>query len=206
MCVRKIVIAALILMAMGLSVGCSGKNKTPGPVIFYTLDYAVPEFENSSTLPVALSVEKFTASPPYDSARIIYTTDAFTQNRYYYHQWITPPGEMVTRLLTRDLAASGRFQAVVNTREGWTTHLLTGAINEFYEQDTEDQWNAVISITVILVDNRQKNGPPRICFQKTYQRRMPCAQKNPKSLASAMSLALAEISRELTSDIQAAIP
>jgi len=198
---HKIVIAVLTLISIGLSGACLGKNKAPGPVTFYTLDYATPEFENVAPRPVSLSVEKFKASPPYDTARIIYSTDAFTQNRYYYHQWITPPGDMVTRLLTRDLASSSLFQAVATTREGWTTHHLIGTIDEFYEQDIDDQWYAVVSITTVLIDSIQKDSPPRICFQKTYKRRLPCAQKNPKSLAQAMSLALSEISAQLIADV-----
>lgn len=205
MCSRKIIIAVLTLVSLGLSGGCAGKNKNPGPVAFYALDYALPAFENSASLPVCLSIEKFKASPPYDTTRIVYSTDAFAQNRYYYHQWMTPPGEMVTRLLTRDLVATGWFAAVAANREGWTTHHLTGTINEFYEQDTADQWFALISITTVLVDESQKDGAPSICFQKTYKRRLPCAQKNPKSLARSMSQALSEISTELTIDIHDAL-
>lgn len=202
---RKIITALLTLIAVGVTGGCHGKNKIPDSVTFYTLDYAIPEFENSAISPVALCVEKFKTSPPYDSTRIIYSTDAFTLSRYYYHQWIAPPGEMTTRLLTRDLSASQLFQAVVNTRTGYSTHYLAGTIDEFFEQDREEGWNAVISITATLTADNRKDGEISVCFQKTYRRRMPCTQKNPKSLARAMSLALAEISTELAADIRAAI-
>lgn len=205
MCFRKIIIVLLTMISMGLSGGCIGKNKIPPPVVFYTLDYAPPEFKNVAPLPVFLSIEKFRASPPYDTARIVYSTEAFAQNRYYYHQWITSPEEMVTRLLTRDLVATGWFGAVTANPEGWTTHHLSGTIDEFYEQDVIDQWFATVSITTILVDESQKDERPRICFQKTYKRSLPCAQKNPKSLARAMSQALSEISTELTTDIHDAL-
>lgn len=202
-----LIVLTALLAIPGIS-GCAGKTKAPAPVVFYALQYPAPAPElpeSENPLPVRLSVEPFRAKAPYDATRIIYSLDAHRRGRYFYHEWLTPPAAMVTDLLIRDFIASRRFEAVVDTREGWVTHHLSGTIDAFYEEDGPDAWFGVISLTAVFLDVGESAPEPRVCFQKTYHRRVPCQRKNPGSLARALSLALSEISGELRTDLFAAI-
>ena len=199
--VQKIVIITFTLLFMGLFCSCSMQNKRPQPIEYYALDYEKPDIEPQPTIPMALSLEKFRTAPPYNTNRIIYSKNKFSQNKYVYHQWIAPPDDMITHLLARDFIASNRFSAVMVPGHALTSYQLTGTIDEFYEQDADNQWNAVLSITVTLVNKNEKEEANRFRFQKNYQKTHPLDQKNPKGLAQALSLAMSEISSQIISDI-----
>jgi len=197
----KIQFLTLFLLCTGLFCSCSIKNKPPQPIAYYVLDYENPAMELQPALPVTLSIEKFRTAAPYNSTRIVYSKNKFSQNKYFYHQWMAPPDEMISNLLVRDLTASKRFQAVVVSNDPLTSYLLRGTIDEFYEQDTDSQWNAVLSVTIILINKQENDQTRRFIFQKNYKKIHPLDQKNPKGLARALSMAMSEISGLIISDI-----
>jgi len=84
-------------------------------------------------------------------------------------------------------------------------HQLFGFIDQFYEKDTDNQWYAVLSITITLVNKNEKDAANQFCLQKNYKRTSPLDKKNPKSLARAMSTALSEISSLMIADIYQAM-
>ncbi|MDZ7695422.1 MAG: hypothetical protein U5R49_00365 [Deltaproteobacteria bacterium] len=45
----------------------------------------------------------------------------------------------------------------------------------------------------------------RILFQKTYQGKTACSEKNPQGLAQAMSVAMKQISQEIILDVYEAV-
>jgi cholesterol transport system auxiliary component len=198
---QKILLLTLSFIFVGFFCSCSMKKDLPHPIAYYTLDYEQPDIEPLPKLPITLSIEKFKTAAPYDSNRIVYSKNQYSQNNYFYHQWIASPAEMISNLLARDLTASNRFQAVVHSNDPLTSHLLRGTIDEFYEQDTDDQWNAVLSITIILINKNERDKIGQFVFQKNYKKVHPMDQKNPKGLTRALSLAMSEISRLIIADI-----
>ncbi|MBC2715684.1 MAG: hypothetical protein HF978_10275 [Desulfobacteraceae bacterium] len=199
--IQKNLIITLTLLFIGLFCSCSVKNKPPQPIEYYALDYEKPDIEPQPALPITLSLEKFRTAPPYNTNRIVYSKNRFSQNKYYYHQWMATPDEMITCLLARDLIASNRFQAVMISSNALTSHQLNGTIDEFYEQDTDSTWNAVLSVTVTLINKNEKDETKRFSFQKNYKKIHPLDQKNPKGLTQALSMAMSEISSLIISDI-----
>lgn len=199
--IQKIFIITLYFLFFGLLCSCSVKKSPPYPIEYYTIDYDKPDIDPQPTLPLTLSLEKFRTSSPYNTHRIIYSKNRFSQNKYYYHQWMALPEEMISRLLARDLVASNYFEAVLASSNVATNHQLTGTIDEFYEQDTDSRWNAVLSITITLLNKNEKNETKRVCFQKNYKKIHPLDQKNPKGLAQALGIAMSEISSLVISDI-----
>ena len=183
--------------------GCPAKNAPHPAVEYYALNYNPLPIEARPMLPVALSIENFSSSPPFHTQRIIYSRDDVSQNRYFYHEWMNPPDEMIPPLLARDFRAANYFRAVLSSGELATSVQVFGAIDQFFEKDTDDQWFAVLSMTITLVDRQISNSMNQIRFQKSYEKTTPMAYKNPKSLARAMSLGLAEISAAAVQDIYA---
>jgi len=198
---QKILILIFSLLFIGLLSSCSLKKKPLHPIAYYTLDYETPASGLPPEIPIALSLEKFKTIPPYHTNRIIYSKNKYSQDKYYYHQWITPPDEMITPMLVRDFIASNHFKAVMYESSSLTSYLLQGTIDEFYEQDNDDQWNAVLSITITLTNKNEKEETKRFIFQKTYKNVHPMRQNNPKGLAQALSMAMSDISRMIISDI-----
>jgi len=177
----------ILLISIGLFCSCSIKASSPQTIAYYVLDYEQPDILPQQVLPVTLSLEKFRTASPYNSKRIVYSKNRYSQNKYFYHQWMAAPDEMVSNLLARDLTASNRFQTVVNSDDPLTSHLLRGTVDEFYEQDTDNQWNAVLSVTIILINKMENDKTKQFIFQKNYKKIHPLDQKNPKGLAHALS-------------------
>lgn len=201
----KTVIIGLCLALMAFSHGCSFKHKQSQAIEMYTINYDPLKPVTQKPLPFIISVEKFKAAPPYNTLRIIYSKDKFTQNRYHYHQWISEPNELITYLLARDIVHSNIVQAVLITSQKVATHHLEGTIDQIYEQDLNDKWNAVLTISITLTKVNETDVTKRICHQKSYSSVYPCEQKNPKGLARAMSMAMSKISEMIISDIYIAL-
>jgi ABC-type uncharacterized transport system auxiliary subunit len=202
---HKILLITVGFIFIGLFCSCSIKKDHSQPIAYYTLDYENPNLVPQPKLPVTLSIEKFQASSPYNSNRIVYSQNRYSQNKYFYHQWMATPDEMVSNLLARDLTASNLFHAVVHSNDPLTSHLLRGTIDEFYEQDTDNQWNAVLSITIILINKNKREKAGQFVFQKNYKMVYPLEEKNPKGLTRALSRALSEISSLIISDVYNAL-
>jgi cholesterol transport system auxiliary component len=81
------------------------------------------------------------------------------------------------------------------------THLLEGTVDDFFEDDTENGWQAVLTLSLTLSTTRTGNADPRILMQRTYRARKACRAKNPQAVAEAMSLAMADVSKHVLGDI-----
>ncbi|MDF1591215.1 MAG: ABC-type transport auxiliary lipoprotein family protein [Desulfobacterales bacterium] len=191
-----VMIAALLLSA------CASVGQPSKKIDFYTLEYDPPQVSNESEkIPFTIKISRFQVSPLYNSNKIIYRDKAFARNEYYYRKWRANPGDTITYLLKRDLQHSVLFKAVFSHEDGFSCdYLLAGAVDEFFEQDNPDSWEAVLSITIALIKENEPDVGKRIIFQKTYRTRKPTLQKNPKSLSEAMSLAMAQVSEEVIRD------
>jgi len=194
-------IAALLVCACA-SVGKPGKK-----IDYYALEYDPPlPLNNIAKIPFTIRVSRFQVSPLYNSNKIIYRDAPFSRNEYYYRKWRANPGDMTTYFLKRDLQQSGLFKAVFSPENRFAgDYLLEGAVDEFFEQDNPDYWEAVLSITIALIKENEPDVTKRVIFQKAYRVRAPCRQKNPKSLSEAMSLAMAQVSEQVLRDVVQAL-
>jgi ABC-type uncharacterized transport system auxiliary subunit len=192
-----IMIAALLLSA------CASVGQPSKKIDFYTLEYDPPLLAHErEKVPVTVKVSRFQVSPLYNSNKIIYRDKPFTRNEYYYRKWRANPGDTITYFLKRDLQQSSFFKAVFSHEDRFACeYLLEGAVDEFFEQDNPDSWEAVLSITIALIKENEPDVSKRVIFQKTYRARTPSLQKNPKSLSEAMSLAMAQVSEQVIRDI-----
>ena len=181
---------------------CMATAKAPNPIYYYTLDYEAPTFEPAHQLPCVLRVERFSATPPFNSQRIIYAHSELQRNSYAYHQWIAPPAELLPYFLARDLRQSNGFEAVLAPDATIApTHSLYGWVEQFLEQDGSPEWKASAVIQVTLISNLIHDPTQKILLQKRYAAATPFKTKTPEALARAMSQAVSNISRELERDI-----
>lgn len=196
---KKIILLGCIAL---LLVGCLSGKHPYKKIDYYTLEYDAPGISNLHTLPLVLQIERFQVAPVYNTSKIIYRQRPFTRDAYTYHMWRANPGDLVSYFLARDFQQSLVFKAVATHNKGLlSSHILQGTVDEFYEHDGKDYWEAVLSVSITLMVNNETDISNRILFQKSYNARKACSQKNPRALAAAMSEAMTDISKSIITDI-----
>jgi len=193
----------ILTLTLLLTAACAGQLKKPARRIdFYTLEYPPPRPAGKAPLPLVLGVQRFRVAPTYNTQKIVYRDRSFKRNTYQYHKWRAEPGDLVGYFLARDLRQSGIFKAVFSMEENLpTSYFIEGTVDEFFEFDTNRSWEAVLTVSITLMKTIEPDISRRIILQKTYSARKPCREKNPRALAEAMSLAMAEISKAIMNDV-----
>ena len=197
---RRFIILSLCL-TLPLA-ACLSFKQPKNKIDYYTLEYEVPVVSNDPPLPHVIRVQQFSISPLYNSNRIIYRDKSFKRQAYAYHKWRANPARLVTYFLERDLKATGLFKAVLPGDSRIAPgYLVEGTVDDFLEVDDDNAWKAVLAVSIVLVDETQTDVSQKIRLQKNYRISKPCERNNPRSLAAAMSLAMAEISGDIIDDL-----
>ncbi len=196
---RKCLLLGLLTL---LICGCLSLKQPYKKIEYYTLEYDALPVSHLETLPLVLRVERFQVAPLYDTSRIIYRSKPFSRDAYNYHMWRNNPGNMVGYLLGRDFRQSEAFQSVI-THDGSLTssHVIEGVVDEFYEHDGTNSWEAVLTIRITLMVKKESDIGKKILLQKTYSAREICRHKNPQALAEAMSTAMSKLSTSIITDV-----
>jgi len=190
--------ASILLSLNGCALFGSSSSKTD----YYTLEYDSPKLTGLNALPFIIKIERFYASPLYNSEKISYRKSDFQTDEYNYDRWETNPAQLIAYFLYRDIKQSGFFKGVFSHDTGYAaTHSVSGTVDEFYEDDRGKVWEAVLSLDIVLMVENEPDINKRILFQKKYSARKPCARKNPKAVAEAMSKAMSELSGQIITDI-----
>ncbi len=204
----RYIIIILIIFSLALN-GCISLKQPNMKFEYYTLEYDALSHDKSTVplqKPTVLKIKHFNAAPIYNTDKIIYGNQQFKRTPYFYHMWRVKPSEFVTYFVTRDLKESGLFEAVLpHTSGSLHTHTVEGTVDECLEWDSNDSWEAVLNISVTLQIAREPDAGKRIMFQRSFSTRKRCKEKNPLALAEAMSLAMAEVSKEIGMAIHKAL-
>jgi ABC-type uncharacterized transport system auxiliary subunit len=191
-----------ILVVMILFSGCINMTSPAPQIDFYTFEYPPPANTHMITTPYILKIDSFGVSPVYDDNRFLYRTEAFKRNEIPRHRWRAGPGDLVSGHLTRDFTRASFLRAVI-TKESIPayTHLLTGSVEEFYQRIEKDQWLAVLSVSVLLVDETSGPRDSSILFQHRYTFKEMILDKTPAGYVGGMSRAMQKFSQTLIEDV-----
>ncbi|MDQ1329951.1 MAG: trans aux protein [Thermodesulfobacteriota bacterium] len=182
--------------------GCSLLGSSPPKTDYYTLEYDSPKVTGLNALPSIIKIDRFYASPLYNSEKISYRKSDFQTDEYIYKRWETNPAQLISYFIYRDIKQSGIFKGVFSHDTGYAaTHSVSGTVDEFYEDDRGKTWEAVLSLDIVLMAENEPDINKRIIFQKKYSARKPCIKKNPQAVAEAMSKAMSELSGQIITDI-----
>ena len=204
---RRFLVLSFILGLILSLASCAGLSQPSPKIEYFTLEYEPPAATGSGPLPWVIKVERFSAAPFHNSAQILYRDRAYGRTAYTHDRWRSTPPDLVSYFLSRDLKHSGLFRAVLPYDTGQPHSLvLEGSVDEFLEWDMEDSWEAVLTFTVTFMVAKEPDVSKRVLFQKTYHAKRPCTHRNPRALAEAMSLAMADLSTEVIRDVYAALP
>ncbi|MFO7930754.1 MAG: ABC-type transport auxiliary lipoprotein family protein [Thermodesulfobacteriota bacterium] len=193
----------IVLAALAAAVyGCGAFKSQPEQIKLYTLSYPAPRaLKTDFSSAALLEVKPFRAAGPYRSDRMVYAESKYKRSSYVYHKWQTEPAGMVGDLIMRDIRASQVAEAVVSDPDARQTHSLRGNIEAFYEDDSQDPWEAVIEITFTLSENSANSPESRVILHRTYTERKTLEQNNPLGLAEAMSRAVEKVSARMIKDM-----
>jgi ABC-type uncharacterized transport system auxiliary subunit len=194
----------LVLIFCGLFclAGCSALNKPKPKIHHFTLEYTVPKIKDLKPIDVVLRVDRFGVAPAYNSNRMIFRDQSFKRDEYIYSKWIANPGGFATYFLARDLRDSGLFKAVFTYKSHQAaSYALEGSVDEFFEWDTPEGWDAVLGLNITLVVLHEPDISKRILFQKSYRVTRRCKEEHPRGFAETMSLAMQEVSEKIIRDV-----
>ena len=154
--VSRIFMATLLFTFLISGCGCSDIKQASLEIHYYTLEYEPLPPDSDLPLPYILKIDQFQTSPLYDSNRIVFKSDEYKRDEYVYHKWRSHPGDLTSFFLTRDFSESGIFKATLYTDSVLPhTHVVTGVVEEFYQQVNEHNAEAVLSVVITLADDRE---------------------------------------------------
>jgi ABC-type uncharacterized transport system auxiliary subunit len=79
------------------------------------------------------------------------------------------------------------------------------AVSPIYNTNRIIYREAILAVSITLIQENETDITKRILFQKTYPSTQPCRQKNPTALSGAMSTAMSEVSEQIMLDIYSVI-
>lgn len=196
----------LLVLALGAA-GCLGLGQRPAVMVEqYTLEYPPPQPGGVAALPVGLLVERFSLAAEYSGQAMIYRPEDFRRQAYQYHRWRANPADLVTDYLLRDLVSSGLFAGVFSHRQPSPARFrLQGGVREFLEVDGNGGPQAVVEVSLSLLDGDYPDLPRRLVFQRVYRQTATMAEASAPALARGMSQAMAELSQRLRDDLRQAV-
>ena len=182
--------------------GCAAPRHLDDGIKSYFLEYEPSAFCDYPLLPVVIGISPFSVAPAYDTNRIIYREGAFERQAYFYHRWQVNPGGLVGTLLARDMKNSGLFAGVVSPDSRIVPdYRIEGSVEEFLEWDREEQWEARLSINIVLMTEQKTAVRNRVLLQKGFSVSKPCTKRTPEALAAAMSQAMVEVSHLVIDEV-----
>ncbi|PKN17908.1 MAG: hypothetical protein CVU71_10275 [Deltaproteobacteria bacterium HGW-Deltaproteobacteria-6] len=197
-----LMLAAFLL----LIAGCATSSKPQYNVENYLLNYPAPSWTKPEKLAASVKLNRFSIAAAYNSTHMFFRSDAYSIDSFNYSRWAVNPADMTGDNLLRDMRASGQFLAVFSRHEtDESRFIISGGIEEFYLRTDNGNNKAVIGISISMQDSREKETGKRMMFQKKYFREEPLKESSPRGYCQAASRAMEIISREIISDIYAAV-
>jgi ABC-type uncharacterized transport system auxiliary subunit len=186
--------------------GCLNLQKPARYVEQYVLEYPSPEISGLSLIDTTIKVERFSEVSAFSTSAMIYRPEPFKLEAYQYHRWRVHPADLVTDFVVRDLKKAALFRAVFSYPDQQDGRfILEGGVEEFLETDEKNQREALLALSITLLDSSAREIPNRILFQKRYRFLIPIEENTPRGLAKGMSQAMQKFSESLIRDIHASI-
>lgn len=149
---------------------------------------------------IVLKVRRMTISDLYSTRELVYQMGGGRIESDFYNMYFVVPNNMLTTELRQWLAASGRFEHIVEPGSMVVPTLtLEGVINELYGDYTADQPAAVVSMQFFLVD--ESTAENVIVFSRDYTQRITLQQPDPERLVRAMTEGVQAIYTQLELDL-----
>jgi ABC-type uncharacterized transport system auxiliary subunit len=205
---KRVFLSLLITLTFSLTslAGCLNLQKPARYVEQYILEYPSPEISGLSFVDTTIRVERFSEASAYNTSAMLYRPEAFKLEAYQYHRWRVHPADLVTDLFVRDLKKGALFKGVFtksDQQEG--RFIIEGGVEEFLEVEENNRREALLALSITLIDSSTQDISKRILFQKRYRFLNSIDENTPRGLAKGMSQGMQKFSEALIRDIHTAI-
>lgn len=174
-----------IAAAFTTTASCFG-NKAPERS-YFSIDYALssqPHYETPK-YNATLVIQSITSTLAYDRQEIVYRTNPYEFQYYWYRLWASKPRKMLNEIILAHLRYANLFQSVSTTIEDrLPDYLLDVYIVSIEELDVSDkEWYAHMSLRFTLT--RSSNSQP--VWTYSFDAKRPVASNQPVYVVKAMS-------------------
>jgi ABC-type uncharacterized transport system auxiliary subunit len=196
----------IAVSSLFLIVGCASSGKPSYSVEKYLLNYANAPWNQPGKLPAFIKFNRFSSAAAYNTTSMIFRNDPYSLDSFNYSRWAAYPADMVGDDLVDDMRTSGLFRAVFSRHEADEGRfVISGSIDEFYLRIDKDKKTALIAISISFQDMGEKETRKRMMYQKKYVREEPLTEASPRGYCQAASQSMQLISRDVISDVYAAV-
>ncbi len=182
---RNIVIAFSLFAACAVLTSCFG-NKAPERS-YFSIDYALssqPRYA-APKYNATLVIQNIASTLAYDRQEIVYRTNPYEFQYYWYRLWASKPRKMLNELVLGHLQYTNLFQSVSSTIEDrLPDYLLDIYIVSIEELDVSDtEWYAHMSLRFTLT----RSSSSEAIWTYTFDAKRPVASNQPVYVVKAMS-------------------
>jgi cholesterol transport system auxiliary component len=171
---------------------------------YFVLDVAGDHAPAMSNAVGVLKISNVRVSPRYDSKGFVYRTADTSYETDFYHQFLVPPGPMLTDEVQQALSRADIFQYVVNSASQLEpTHVLEGTADALYG-DFSDPTSAQAVLTMSFLLSRAGSNGPEVILQKHYRKAVPVQSRTAAALVKGWNEALEAILASLVADLKTA--
>jgi cholesterol transport system auxiliary component len=171
---------------------------------YFVLDVAANQSPAQSDRAGVLKISDVRVSPRYDGKSFVYRTADASYETDFYHQFLVPPGPMLTDEVEQALGQANIFEYVVNsTSQLEPTHLLEATVDALYG-DFSDATSAHAVLAMSFLLSRAASSGPEVILQKRYRKTVPLQDRTPEALVKGWNNALEAILASLVADLKTA--
>jgi len=137
-----------------------------------------------------------TASPGYDTKKMIYTKQPYELKEFAFNQWVAPPAKMIQPVIVDALSQSGLFKSVVGSPfSGKPDYMLAVQLLTLQQEFTPESSQVNFSMRVELIDRNTR----KIIKSRVFTVSQMAVANNPHAGVVAANEALATALSLLTS-------
>jgi cholesterol transport system auxiliary component len=184
--------------------GCIQLNKSYPEKQFYSLDVPRASAQATPAFSKVLRIRRFVVAPQFEGRELVYRTGDLQFESDFYHEWFVSPSAVLTQQTQNWLAASGLFQAIIDSGSRLDEALtLEGYVSALYG-DYRDKAapKAVLEMGVRLIG--EDEGRPPILFHQDYRQAITVADESPEALLKGWNEELQVILGLLEEDLRRA--
>ena len=191
--------AGCVLLLEG---ACVQLNKSYPEKQFYSLEVARTAATANPGTGHVLRVRRFVVAPQYEGRELVYRTGDLQFESDFYHEWFVQPGAVLTQQTLNWLAASGIFQAVLDSGSRLDETLtLEGHVTALYgDYRDKSAPKAVLELRVRVIGENESRPP--ILFHQDYRQAITVADETPEALVKGLNEELQLILSLLEEDLR----
>jgi len=162
----------------------------------YVLDVSV-DVPKAATVDQSLGIRTIEPARPYKQ-KVVYRDAGFVLGSYDIIEWAEMPSDVITRVLTDALIATGRFRDVGDAVNlALPEFMLTGQLRKFDEVHTTDPWTAECEVRLELRGVQDAKA----VWAATLSAKEPLERNDTSALPPAMNRAIAKIVQQAAEQI-----